>query len=195
MRSTIVQAAWVFCCGLLLAVVRAQAVGAQTLDDDPFGRRGWHLELGGHAALETWNYNISHEELFGMRAGLSYGLGKGIALLAGGSLYYVDQRGVDGCLLDATIGIRTRVYRRGRVALFLEGEVGVSESDTYVPPRGTRFNYVALGAAGATIRLRPGLHLLTGMKLLHVSNNGLAGRNRNPDIEAVGPHASVLIRF
>jgi hypothetical protein len=81
------------------------------------------------------------------------------------------------------------------VSLFLEGEVGVSESDTYVPPRGTRFNYVALGAAGATIRLRPGLHLLTGMKLLHVSNNGLAGRNRNPDIEAVGPHASVLIRF
>ena len=113
------------------------------------GVASWHLELGGHAALETWNYNTSHEELFGMRAGLSYGLGKGITLLAGGSLYYVDQRGVDGCLMDATVGIRGRVFRRGRVSLFLEGEVGVSESDTYVPPRGTRFNYVALGADSA----------------------------------------------
>ncbi len=172
-----------------------QLSAAQTVDDDPFARRSWHLELGGHAALETWNYNISHEEMFGVRAGLTYGLGNGITLLASGTLYYVDQRGVDGCLMGATVGLRGRVYRRGRVSLFLEAEVGVSESDTFVPPNGTRFNYVALGGLGTTIRLRPGIHLVTGMRLAHVSNNGLAGRNRNPDIEAVGPHASLLIRF
>jgi hypothetical protein len=39
------------------------------------------------------------------------------------------------------------------------------------------------------------VHFLAGLKCIHVSNNGLAGRHRNPDIEAVGPQASVLVRF
>jgi hypothetical protein len=162
---------------------------------DPFLRRGWHLELGGHGALETWNYNGSHEEMYGWRGGLAYGLGKGLTLTAGVPLYYVSQRGVDAWLFGAAFGIRGRVYRKGRMSAVLEFEVGVSESDTIVPPRGTRFNYLALGGAGTTIRLRPGIHLLTSLRWIHVSNNGLAGRHRNPDIEAVGPTAALLIAF
>jgi hypothetical protein len=46
-----------------------------------------------------------------------------------------------------------------------------------------------------TTRLKGGTHLLTGVKLVHVSNNGLAGRARNPDIEAVGARIAVLTRF
>jgi hypothetical protein len=163
--------------------------------DDPFSRRGWNLELGGHGALETWNYNGSHEELWGLRAGFTYGLGNGITVIAGWPLYYVSQRGVDSYVFGTTFGLRGKIYRRGGFRAFLEVEVGVSDSDTNVPPRGTRFNYLAMGGAGATIRLRPGVHLLTGLKWVHVSNNGLAGRDRNPDIEAVGPHVSVLIGF
>jgi hypothetical protein len=163
--------------------------------DDPFGRRGWNLELGGHGAIETWNYNGSHEELWGLRAGFTYGLGNGITFISGWPLYYVAQRGLDSYLFGTTFGLRGKIYRRGGFRAFLEVEVGVSDSDTNVPPRGTRFNYLAMGGAGATIRLRPGVHLLTGLKWAHVSNNGLAGRDRNPDIEAVGPHVSVLIGF
>jgi hypothetical protein len=164
-------------------------------EDDPFQRRAWNLELGGHGALETWNYNGSHEEMYAVRAGVTYGLGNGITFIAGWPLYFVSQRGVDGYLFGATFGLRGRMYRRGRLSAFLEFEVGLSDADTSIPPRGTRFNYLALGGLGTTIRLRPGVHLLTGLKWVHVSNNGLAGRDRNPDIEAVGPHASVLLRF
>jgi hypothetical protein len=163
--------------------------------DDPFARRGWHLELAGQGALETWNYNISHEELFGFTVGVTYGLGNGIVITAGSPLYYVSQRGVDGYLFGATVGIRGRIYRRGRVSVFLEGDLGVSEADTFVPPRGTRFNYLARGGAGTTFRVRRGLHVIAGLALVHISNNGLAGRHRNPDIEAVGPRAGILIGF
>ena len=194
-RSTIVQAVTQFLAGVLLATLVASTAQAQTDPDDPFARHGWHLELGGHGALETWNYNNSREELYGLDVGLTYGLGNGITLRAAWPLYYVAQRDTNAYLLGATIGVRARIYRRGRVSIFLEGELGASEADTIVPPRGTRFNYLALGGAGFTTRLAPGLHLLTGLKLLHLSNNGLAGRNRNPDIEAVGPHAAVLIEF
>lgn len=177
-----------------VAVAHAQTAGGSDRSD-PFPRRGWHLELGGHGALEAWNYNISHEEMYGIRTGLTYGLRDGVVLTTGSSLYYVSQRGIDGYVLGATAGLRGRAYRRGKVSAFLEFEVGVSEADTPVPPRGTRFNYVVLGGAGATIRIRPGIHLLTGMKWIHLSNNGLAGRDRNPDIEAIGPHAALLMRF
>ena len=198
-RTTIVQAARGIAGTLTIVVFCAAPVRAQSVPereaDDPFARRAWHLDLGGHAAFETWNYNTSREEMTGLRAGLTYGLGNGIVLVAGAPLYHVAQRGVNGYLFGVTAGIRGRVYRRGRVSVFLEAEVGVSESDTYVPPRGTRFNYLALGSAGATVRLRRGMHLLAGLKWIHVSNNGLAGRHRNPDIEAIGPYASLLIPF
>ena len=197
MRFTIVQAVCRFLTPIaLLTMVASSTVGAQEIQqDDPFQRRGWHVELGVHGALETWNYNGSHEEMSGVRAGFAYGLGNSMTFIAGWPLYYISQRGVDGSLFATTVGLRGRVYRHGRVSGFLEFEVGVSESDTPVTPRGTRFNYLALGGVGVTIRLRPGVHLLTGVKWIHVSNNGLAGRDRNPDIEAVGPHASVLVRF
>lgn len=162
---------------------------------DPFADRGWNLELALHGAAETWNYNTSREEMYGLSLGLTYGLTRGLQLTARAPLYYVSQRGVDAMLLGVSTGVRGRVYRRGRVGIFLEFDVGISEADTATPPRGTRFNYLACGGAGATITLRRDVHLLAAMRWVHVSNGGLAGRDRNPDIEAVGPGIGVLIGF
>jgi hypothetical protein len=202
MRSTIAQrrvAAWLLGAVLLLIVPVATAAQSSapsnTPSDDPFARRAWTLELGGHGALETWNYNISHEEMQSMYTGITYGLGKGVTLKLGAPLYYVWQRGTDGYLLGFTIGVRSRALRRPRWSVFWEFEVGVSEADTDVPPRGTRFNYLALGGGGIAWRLRPGMHTLAGLRWVHVSNNGLAGASRNPDIEAVGPMVGMLISF
>ena len=162
---------------------------------DLFARRGWHLELGIHGALEAWNYNISHEELAGFVPGLTYGLRDGLQLTASWPMYFVSQRGVDAYLVGATFGVRGRVYRREQWAVFVELKVGVSDADTYVPPRGTRFNYLAQGGGGVTFRLRPGVHGLAGVEWIHLSNGGLAGRDRNPDVEAIGPRVGVLIGF
>lgn len=163
--------------------------------EDPFEKRGWHLEISTDLALEAWNYNDNREEMYGFVTGVTYGVRDGIVLTAGGPLYYVSQRGVDAFLLGATFGVRGRVLRRGRGAAFLEFQVGISQADTYTPPRGTRFNYLALGGAGVTFRIQRHTHLLAGLKWVHVSNASLAGRDRNPDIEAVGPRLGVLIGF
>jgi hypothetical protein len=64
-----------------------------------------------------------------------------------------------------------------------------------VPPRGTRYNYLVIGGGGITTRLRPGVHLLAGLRWIHISNYGLAGRSRNPDLEAVGPMVGMLMGF
>lgn len=173
----------------------AQPPGSSSASDDPFAARSWQLELSAHSAVEAWNYNISHEEIYGGFAGLSYGVRDGLALTAGAPLFYVSQRGVDAWVLGATFGVRGRICRRHRTSVFLGFEVGISEADTFVPPRGTRFNYLALGSAGMTVRVRRSVHVVAALKWIHLSNNGLAGRQRNPDIEALGPQLALLIGF
>jgi hypothetical protein len=180
---------------LLPANAHAQRAAAPPAVDDPFAGRGWHLELGVQGALEAWNYNISHEEMSAFTPGFAYGLRDGLQLTVAWPMYHVSQRGPDALLVGATFGVRGRVYRRRRWATFLELKVGVSGADTFVPPRGTRFNYLALGGAGVTMRLGRGIHGLAGLEWIHVSNGGFAGRDRNPDIEAIGPKLGVLIGF
>ncbi|HET7218482.1 MAG TPA: acyloxyacyl hydrolase [Vicinamibacterales bacterium] len=177
------------------SVAHAQRPSDPAPAADPFAKRGWHLELGGHGAVEAWNYNISREDLLALVPGLTYGLREGLQLTASWPMYFVSQQGPDAYLVGAAFGVRGRIYRRKHVNVFLEIKVGVSDTDTYVPPRGTRFNYLAFGGAGVTIRMRRGLHALAGVEWMHLSNGGFAGRSRNPDIEAIGPRLGVLIAF
>ena len=185
----------------MLPIVSRPCVGAVAASsgaspaDDPLARRGWHLELTVHGAGEVANYNGNHEEMLGAFAGFTYGIREGLAVKVATPLYYVWQRGTDGYLFGVTGGVRGRFVKKRRWSAFWEFEVGVSEADTYVPPRGTRFNYLAIGGGGMTVRIRPGLHLLGGLRFVHVSNNSLAGRSRNPDIEAMGPTIGVLLGF
>jgi hypothetical protein len=186
---------------LLLPIVTARASAqsaprpAPAVPDDPLARRGWHLDLTVHGAGEVANYNGNHEEMLGAFAGFTYGIREGLAVKVATPLYYVWQRGTDGYLFGVTGGLRGRFVKKRRWSAFWEFELGVSEADTHVPPRGTRFNYLAIGGGGMTVRIRPGLHLLGGLRFVHVSNNSLAGRSRNPDIEALGPTIGVLYGF
>ena len=163
--------------------------------DDPFARGAWNFQLAAHSAFEIWNYNGNHEEMYGFVPGLSYGLSDAVAAVLTFPMYYVNQRGVDAALQGITFGLRSRLYRRGRASIFFDFDVGWSYADTYTPPRGTRFNYLALGSVGTIVRMKRGLDLMAGVRLIHVSNNGLAGRHRNPDIEALGLQLGVLRRF
>ncbi len=138
---------------------------------------------------------MSHEELLGVAEGLTYGVRDGLLLTMTQHIYYVSQRANDSWLLGLTFGVRGRVYRRGRSSVFIEGGVGISDAAIAAPPRGTRFNYLATGAAGVLVRLRPRVHALAALQWLHVSNNSLKGPGRNPDIEAVGPRVGFVIGF
>ena len=190
MRLTILHA---FLFLAFAAAARAQEPEAPR--PDPFTRAAWHFETSAFAALEAWNYNISHEELYGLDQGLTYGLRDGLALRMHQRLVYVSQRAQDAVVLGVTIGVRTRVWQRGRWSAFVQGDVGISHTALATPPRGTRFNYLAIGGGGAMVRLHPRAHVVSTLQLVHISNNGVKGPSRNPDIEAIGPSIGLLIRF
>ena len=190
MRLTILHAL------LLLALAPpafAQAVVPAA--SDPFARGAWHFETAGVAALEAWNYNISHEELYGLDQGVTYGWRDGLVVRLQQHFFYVSQRAQDAVVLGLTIGVRTRVLRRGRWSAFVQGDVGISHTALATPPRGTRFNYLAIGGGGAMVRVHPRIHLVSALQLIHISNNGIKGSSRNPDIEAIGPSVGLAIRF
>jgi hypothetical protein len=191
MRPTILHA---FLAVLCLALP-ARAVRAQTAPSDPFAAHAWHFETDAVVAFEAWNYNVSHEDLFGLNQTVTYGARNGLALRAGERFIYVSQRGEDAVLLGLTFGLRKRIAQRGRVAAFLQGDLGISYTAVAAPPRGTRFNYLAIGGGGVMVRLRPRVHFVTTAQLIHISNASLKGPARNPDIEAIGPTAGLLFRF
>ena len=62
-----------------------------------------------------------------------------------------------------------------------------------IPPRGTRFNYFIRSGIGIVWRAPNGLQLLGGVRWVHISNYGLAGRDRNPDIQALGISAGLVM--
>lgn len=182
-------------CLLTLVVGRLAHAQPSGPASDPFADQQWHFETGIHGALEAWNYNVSHEELYGLTQGVTFGLKEGLVLVATQRIYYVSQRANDSWLLGLTAGIRRRVYRRGPVQAYVEGDAGVCDAAIAVPPRGTRFNYLALGSGGVLIELSRRVHFLGALEWIHVSNNSLKGPGRNPDVEAVGPRVGLVVRF
>jgi hypothetical protein len=174
---------------------RAHAQDQQQTAADPFAKGRWHAEFVAQTALEAWNYNPSHEEIYGLVQGVTYGLRKGLVLTARQRLYYLSQRRNDSRVLGLTAGLRVRVHRRQRWSGFLQFDFGMSDAAVAVPPGGTRFNYLALGGGGVMVSLKPRVHLIATLELMHLSNANLAGPDRNPDIEAIGPSLGVILGF
>ena len=175
---------------MLLVALLARGAHAQTTSstsEDPFADGRWRAEFFAQAAIEAWNYNPSHEELYGVVQGITYGLRDGLVLMARQRLYYISQRRNDSRLLGLTSGLRARVYRRGRTTGFLQVDLGISDAAVALPPGGTRFNYLAIGGGGVMVRINPRVQAIATIEVVHVSNAGVAGHDRNPDIEAIGP--------
>jgi hypothetical protein len=179
---------------LLLACGRV-AAAQSTPAADPFTRGAWHFDSDVVAASEAWNYNLSHEEIYGLNEGITYGLRDGLVLRASQRFAYISQRSQDGVLLGLTIGVRARAYHRGRISAFVQADAGISYTAVAAPPRGTRFNYLAIGGAGVMVRVRPSLHLYSTLQLIHLSNAKLEGPARNPDLEAIGPSIGMTLRI
>jgi len=183
---------------MLLALLAADAHAqgqSQTPDADPFAGGRWHVEFGLQAALEAWNYNPSHEELYCLVQGVTYGIRDGLVFVTRQRLFYVSQRANDSRVLALLAGLRGRVYHRGRASAFLGFDFGISDAAVASPPGGTRFNYLAIGGGGMTWRINRRFDAIASLDVLHMSNAGLAGPDRNPDIEAIGASLGLLIGF
>lgn len=145
---------------------------------------------------ETWDFNGRRKDLLaGGAAAVSFairdGLGVGIEMLGMRVAQQPRSTGVGGL----SCFMRKRLVESRRTAFFVEGGLGGSYATLVVPERGTRFNYLLQGGGGVTRRLSRRTWLILNLRLLHLSNASLNGPDHNPDIEALGGHAGILVRF
>jgi len=154
------------------------------------------LELSGMYFVEAWDLNgRPRNVLAGGTAAVSLplrdGWGAVIELLG----MRVAQRPPSAWVGGFSGLVRKRLAERDRMTFFVDGGVGASYASVEVPERGTRFNYLLQAGGGVTHRLGRRASVMIDLRLFHLSNNSLNGPDHNPDIEALGGHAGILVWF
>ena len=170
-----------------VAVTQSSAIEGVEPIAEPDGRTRWHLELTGGFFLEAWDLNQFRDQLLGGTFGFSRRVAPHWTIGVETSLLRVSRQPVGGLLMPAvSVVLRRTVFQVGETVVFLEGGGGGSYASDEVPDSGTRFNLVAQTGVGLTRAMSRRIDVVGGLRWLHVSNNSLNGRARNPDIQALG---------
>jgi hypothetical protein len=153
-----------------------------------------NLEFSGQFLVEAWDLNLTKESLLGGTVALGYSLSDRVQLNTELSLLRVKQGASYEVLVPAISPIvRWRSHTHGPVSVFWEIGPGISYATNEVPVGGTRFNYVFQVGGGMSYTFSSGINLVGGLRWLHLSNNSLNGRDKNPDIQAVGIYVGWVI--
>lgn len=161
-----------------------------------FGRNALGVDFGLGLLGEAWNLNGPREWLADGTLGVWWAFANRAAVVFEFHATRVLQRPSRNAFVTGLAPLlRLEVLEKPTWSLIVDVGAGVSWSDTTVPPRGTRFNYLVLADSAVTRRIGRQSHAVVGFRWLHVSNNGLEGRSRNPDIEALGGYAGLSMAF
>jgi hypothetical protein len=182
----------------------ARAAGAQSAaapvtaarDRAPFTKNVVGVEIGGALLSEAWNFNGNYEWIGDGSFAMWWAFKQGHALVVEFHAFGVHQARPRAAFVNGIMPIyRVRLFEGEKTSMFVELGAGVSWSDTDVPPRGTKFNYLIVTSAGLTHKLNDQIYAIASARVLHLSNASLMGPNRNPDIEAVGGYFGMFVGF
>jgi Lipid A 3-O-deacylase (PagL) len=175
---------------------RRVTVADPTQPADAFGKHALGVEFGVGLLGEAWNLNERREWLADGSLAIWWAFANGARLVIEFHAMRVFQRPSRAAFVNGLTPIlRWRLRHAEPWSVFVEFGPGISWSDTAVPPRGTRFNYLIQAGTGLTRRLGRQTHAVVGFRGIHISNNSLEGRDRNPDIEALGGYAGLSVVF
>jgi hypothetical protein len=178
---------------LAAVLIVALAAPAHAEADGAFAKGQWTGSVVSAVLIEAWDYNLSQEEIYGGAIGVAYCPRDRVSIGVEVMLARVVQNSSDAFLKGASSIFGWQAWHRGQWSVAIETGLGVSTADVAVPRRGTRFNYLAHGGATAIWRVTERCHVMGSLRWLHLSNNSLAGRDRNPDIQALGGHVGVRV--
>jgi hypothetical protein len=155
------------------------------------------LELAGLYLIEAWDLNgTPRDRLAGGSLGVSLPVHESwAAVIELLGMQVVRQAPPDAALVGLSALLRKRLTSGQQWSFVVEGGFGASYASVEVPARGTRFNYLLNAGAGVTRPVGRRTSLLLKIRLIHLSNNSLKGRDHNPDIQALGAQAGITVHF
>jgi hypothetical protein len=180
---------------LLVGASTAWGQGSSPAPASPFDRGAISAEFGLGGLVEAWNLNAGREWLLDATASIWWAYANDVALGVEFRHTRIYQATPNAFLQGLSPLFRWRYLDRGSWGMFMEVGPGISWSDIETPPAGTKFNYLFQGSTGVLGRVGRNIHAFGAFRFLHVSNNGREGKNRNPDIEAMGGFGGVMLTF
>lgn len=163
-----------------------------TPDGSEFDRGCQTVEVSGLYQREVWDLNGTRDSAAGIAVAFSRALFDGW-LLAGEAIgLRVSQPAPIGHSSGGTALVRRRFFDWDGVTVFGDAGLGFSYADHPVPTGGTQFNYLLQAGIGASRSLTRRVAIIAHLRHLHVSNNSLAGRTRNPDFRGIGIQVGTL---
>jgi hypothetical protein len=162
-----------------------------------FERNAFGIELGGGILGEAWNLNDNGREwLADGNIAVWWSFHPRLTLVVDFHATKIFQEHLRNAFVNGLMPLlRWQLAGNRTTRVFLEFGPGLSWSDTAVPPRGTRFNYLAQIGTGVSHRVGRATDLVTAFRWFHMSNGGRDGDIHNPDIESLGGYAGVAIGF
>ena len=186
-RST--SSAW----AVSITMVTALIPGVARADDPgDFTKGTWVVDAYGSY---TGSFFGEKAQIGAGTLGVGYYLFDHIALNAEFSGYHNSQHGPDSDIVAADVLLRHHIIQSGRFSLFLDAGAGISYADHRTPYYGTYYNYILETGVGATFQLHDNLHLIGGVRYLHLSNAELEGPEHNPSINGVQGYVGLLLKF
>jgi hypothetical protein len=174
----------------------ALAADGQTPSPGLFDKDRVGVEFGLGLLTEAWNSNGSRESVADGTLGVWWAFASRATLVVEFHATRVFQESPrDAFVTGIAPVVRIKALDRGQWDMFAEFGIGGMWSDTAVPARGTRFNYLGIAGLGLSRALGEQTSLTTGVRWWHLSNNGLEGRDHNPDIQALGGYVALTIAF
>jgi hypothetical protein len=88
--------------------------------------------------------------------------------------------------------LRHHLFRYQQSTLFADASFGPIESTAPIPLGGTNFNFITRTGIGVTRQLDDHLHLMSGIRYVHLSNARLEGAERNPGINGIEGYIGLM---
>jgi hypothetical protein len=180
---------------VILVVLTALPAAAQPGERDPFQRGTVGIEIGVAPMIEIWNINEEHEQVIEGTASFWGAIGKRVALGAEFHHAFVVQNAPGAFVQGLSPLVRVKLTQQPKTNWYVEAGPGVSWSDLTTPVRGTKFNYLFQAGTGLIRRVGRNSHVNIAYRFFHLSNNGRAGKDRNPDLEMMGGYAGWSFSF
>jgi hypothetical protein len=178
---------------LLLAAVPTAA--QQPTTRDPFAKGTVGIEIGAAPMIEIWNINEEHEQVIEGTASFWGAIAERVAIGIEFHHAFVVQDAPGAFVQGLSPLIRVKLTDKPKMNWYVEAGPGVSWSDLTTPVRGTRFNYLFQAGTGLMRRVGDNSHVSLAYRFFHLSNNGRAGKDHNPDLEMMGGYVGWSFSF
>lgn len=158
---------------------------------DPFskGTRYWLVSA-----------NVSHRQsiawMYFTQISLNYYVADNLAVSAGGMVGYVDaQRAPGGALGGQELGVRWHFAKGPRWSTYVDAGAGAVTQRHPFNDRSLRFNFELLAGGGASYHLKDDLLVLGGVRLQHLSNARIRGKEHNFGYDGTALYLALMQSF